>query len=169
MKIALIGFMATGKTTVGKILSKKTNMKLHETDNLIEKNSGKTIQDIFAQEGEDKFRKIEHQALNECIKEDNIIISCGGGITTFSENVRLLNKNCFTVLLNASPEEIFQRVKQDETRPLLNFDNRLDRIKYLIGKRKEQYEKAADAIINTEGLSPEQIADKIVNLINLKD
>jgi shikimate kinase len=169
MNIALIGFMGTGKTSVGKILSKKLNRTLYEIDEIIEKKERKTINKIFNECGESKFRIIESNVLNEIIKESKeSIISCGGGIILAENNITELKKNCFNILLTASPEVILKRINKNKSRPLLKFDNKLDRIKYLLNERKELYEKTANLIINTDKIKPSEIANIIIERIEVE-
>ena len=164
--IILIGFMGSGKTTVGLNLSYKLRTPVEDTDKLIEQREGKTIREIFAQEGEAYFRKRETELLEE-IKERNYhrIISVGGGTPVNSVNRKLL-KECGTVIyFRVKPETVYQRVKHDTTRPLLQCDDPLAKIKELLEARKEAYEECADIIIDVDELSQDKIADIIVDRI----
>jgi shikimate kinase len=99
MRIFLIGFMGSGKTTVGNALARKLNFSFIDLDSYIENKTGKSIFDIFADEGEEKFRKEEHKALIELCKKDNIVISCGGGTPCFYNNIDIINKKGVSVYI----------------------------------------------------------------------
>ncbi len=168
--IILIGFMGSGKTTVGLNLSYKMRMPVEDTDKLIEQREGKKISEIFAEEGEAYFRKLETLLLEE-IKERNYhrIISVGGGTPVNPVNRKLL-KECGTVIyFRVKPETVYQRVKQDTARPLLQCEDPLARIKELMEARKEAYEECADIIIDVDEISQDAVADRIVAKIDGKN
>ena len=127
--IALIGFMGSGKTTVGRILAERLNRKFIDLDDEIEKKTETTISKIFADYGERHFRKLETSSLRKVLSGENLIISCGGGIILKEQNRKLL-KSCLVILLEAKPETIIQRLENDSNRPLLNASNR-EKIKLL--------------------------------------
>jgi shikimate kinase len=122
-KIILVGYMAVGKTTIGKELAKKTNLKYFDLDELIEKNENKTISELFNQKGELYFRKIEHQIFETLItNEDSFVLSTGGGTPCYYNNHLFLeDKKVSSVYLNASIDLIFERlIKENYHRPLIN-------------------------------------------------
>lgn len=123
MKIYLIGLPSSGKTTLGKQLAHSINSKFIDMDELIEEKENKTIAEIFAQQGEEHFRKIEKQTLTEMIalEDEKQIISTGGGAPCFFDNMRQMNEDGLTVYLNVSPQELVKRLKGSgtATRPLL--------------------------------------------------
>ena len=162
MKISLVGFMGTGKSTIGRLISAKLNMPFLETDVLIEKEVGKSIPEIFEQNGEDFFRKKESKILNKIINNrKSFILSTGGGIVINKKNRKLLKQNTIPILLEASPEIIYSRIKKaQERRPLLETDDPKEEIKILMEKRKNFYHKFKNRV-NTDNKSP----DKIINLI----
>jgi shikimate kinase len=159
--IILTGFMGTGKTAVGKELSRLLNMKLIDVDTEIEKSEKMTINEIFIRFGEKRFREIETEIVKKVSQNKNIIISTGGGVVLKQENIDILKKNGVIVCLTASPETILNRTGNDNNRPLLQVENPLKRIKELINFRKPYYEKA-DIMIDTEGKNPLQIAEEII-------
>ncbi len=165
MEISLIGFMATGKSTAGKLLSDKLKLLFLETDSLIEKRTGMSILEIFSQKGEQFFRKKEKEILENVIdKKRDYVLSTGGGIVLSRENRKLLKKNTFPVLLTASPQVIFQRIQSaEERRPLLETDNPLGEIKKLLKKRKDYYNQFENKI-DTNQKSPEEIVNIIVSM-----
>ena len=130
--ISLIGFMGTGKTTVSKALSKITSFKEIDVDAYIVENEGKAISDIFKDSGEAYFRTLETNALQTISSKQGQIISCGGGAVLKDENVDILKKNGVIVLLTATPETIFDRVKDHTHRPILNNDMSLRHVKELM-------------------------------------
>lgn len=163
--ILLIGFMGTGKTSVSLKLSELLNMKLIDTDGYIEKKENKSISEIFETNGEEFFRKCESETLIELSKEKNLLISCGGGIIVKEENIPIMKKQGKVVLLKATPESIYERVKNDNTRPLLNNNMTIEYISNLMESRKEKYLKAADIIIDTDNKSIKEICQEIIKSI----
>jgi shikimate kinase len=170
--IALIGFMATGKTTIGKTLTEYLGdaYKFIETDQIITEMTGKTIPDIFSKEGEDKFREYEIVACEKVSCLTSIIVSCGGGVVLNKVNIENLRKNCYIVLLEASVEEIFRRAMKDgkETRPVINKDDPKKEIENVLRFRKPYYQAAAEFIIETTGKDVQDIVEEIVIKTQLK-
>lgn len=160
--IVLIGFMGSGKSTVGKELSKRFNMDFLDTDEYIEKRAGMTISDIFEKKGEEEFRRIETETLVE-LKENlaNTVISTGGGMPLRSENARLLKEIGKVFYLSASAGIIFDRVKGYTKRPLLMVDDPYDKICSMMRERKPLYEKACDHVIDTNSNDLDEIIEKI--------
>ena len=165
--IILTGFMGTGKTAVGRELSKILDMKLIDVDTEIEKSEKITINEIFKQFGEPRFREIETDMIRKLSESKNTIISTGGGAVLKQENMDILRKNGVIVCLAASPETIFKRTSTNNDRPLLQVENPLERINELLNFRKPFYEKA-DVMIDTEGKTPLQIAEEIIEKIKDK-
>jgi shikimate dehydrogenase len=147
--IALVGFMATGKTSVGTALAQKFGYEFIELDDLIVKTTGMTIADIFRIKGEPAFRAIEKDILNQEINRTNVVVSCGGGVVIYPENRRILKETALTVWLYNSIETSVKR-GNDGTRPLLNVDNPVATASNLFDKRKGYYADAADIMVNTE-------------------
>jgi len=168
--IILIGFMGSGKTTVGLNLSYKMRMPVEDTDKMIEQREGKKISEIFAEEGEPYFRKLETALLEEIkARNYNRIISVGGGTPVNPVNRKLL-KECGTVIyFRVKPETVYQRVKHDTARPLLQSEDPLARIKELMEARKEAYEECADIIIDVDEIPQDVVADRIVAKISETD
>jgi len=164
--IALIGFMATGKSTVGKALTDYLgeDYRFIETDQLIVEMVGKTIPSIFAEEGEEKFRKYEIMVCGKASKLKNVVISCGGGVVLNRANIKKLKKNCHIVLLKATVEEIYKRAIKNgkRTRPLINNEYSKKEIERILNYREEFYESSAEIIINTKNKSIEEIVNEII-------
>ena len=132
--IALIGFMGTGKTAVGKILAEKSGKEFVELDALIEKKAGKSIPSIFRDEGEIAFRELEIAVTREVSSRKNAVIACGGGIVLNKINIDRLKQECVIVCLAASPEVILKRTSTDkEGRPLLAVADRARQVKEMEG------------------------------------
>ncbi|MFH1783249.1 MAG: shikimate kinase [Candidatus Omnitrophota bacterium] len=162
--IVLVGFMGTGKTAVGRALSKKLNREFLELDEMIEKKEGVSIKEIFDKKGEPYFRKIEKEAVKEASEKDGVIVSAGGGAVIDEENRSNLKHNGILISLEASSDVILDRTKGRKSRPLLNVPDPKERIEELLQKRAPFYKKA-DFFINTEKLTIDQVVEKITSLI----
>ena len=161
--IALIGFMGAGKTAVGKLLAEKLNKKLVELDSLIEYRAGKSIADIFQEDGEIAFRQLEIDVTKEVATSKDQVIACGGGVVLNKINIDRLKKEGIVVYLTASPEVTLQRVSADNSvRPLLKDSNKALTIKELLKFRQPFYERAADIKIDTSELDIESTAQQII-------
>ena len=170
MNIVLIGFRGTGKSTVGRLLANLLERDFIDSDKYIESSTGKTIKRIFKEDGEEAFRKIEADTIAELSKEDNKVISAGGGVVLKEDNVNKLKDNGFLVLLEATPEIIHNRIAKDgktaQQRPSLTDKKPLDEIKHLIEQREHAYKNAADYTINTSFASCEDIVNEIITIAN---
>jgi shikimate kinase len=160
--IIIIGFMGTGKTEAGKRLSQLLGFGYLDTDELIEKTENKSITEIFAQNGEEYFRNAESRVLGTLSEYQNLVISTGGGIVLREENVKKLKALGTIVLLTTDPEEIINRLKSDNSRPLLQDKNRRERIDEILEKRNPIYEAAADVEIDTTSISADEVARQII-------
>lgn len=168
--IVLIGFMGAGKTTVSDYLSTMFAMKVVEMDQMIAEREEMSIPDIFATYGEEYFRNLETKLLIEMQSSRNTIVSCGGGAALRSENVAEMKKNGRVVLLTASPETVYERVKDSEDRPLLNQNKSVEHIAELMEKRREKYEAAADIVVQTDGKTVLQICEELITkLMEMED
>ncbi len=160
--IILIGFMGSGKTSVGERLAETLGYHFRDTDRMIEQKAGDTINRIFANYGEDYFRKLEMNLLMELITSlKNTVLSTGGGLPLREENSKLLKEIGFVVYLKASKQTTLQRLANDTTRPLLQGEDREQKVEKLLMERIPIYEKVAHKIIETDGRS----VNDIVNLI----
>jgi len=166
--IALIGFMGVGKTAVGKVLAEKLGRKFVELDSLIEQKAGKSIPDIFQQDGEVAFRELEIEVTEEVAKDKNLVIACGGGLVLNKINIERLRKSARMVYLTASPGVILKRVANEEgQRPLLKAASKALNIRELLGFRKPFYERAVDIKIDTSKLDINAVSEQIIS--KLKD
>jgi shikimate kinase len=163
--IALIGFMGTGKTVVGKILADMLGKEFIELDALIEKKAGKSISDIFLGQGEIAFRDLEINVAREVSGRKNAVIACGGGIVLNTINIDRLGQECVIICLAASPAVILKRTSADNARPLLAVADRMRRVKELMEFRRPYYERSADVMINTSRVKPATVARRIIEKV----
>ena len=158
--IVLCGFMASGKTTVGKLLADLTGMELVDTDRLIEQDTGMKIKEIFKSKGEDRFREMERRKVVEVSGMDGLVIAVGGGAVLDSRNVEDLKRKAVVYLLEVSPEDVVRRTRTDE-RPLLARE--ATDIESLLRSREQAYLDASDVVVGTKGKSPGEIAGEIAD------
>lgn len=164
--IILIGFMGTGKTSVGRKAAHILKMDFIDTDLLIEKSLGMTIPEIFSGFGENFFREKEGQIAREVANKNNTVAATGGGIVLNPMNIKVLGGTGTIVWLNAPPELIYERIKSDTNRPL-SYNKSIEDIKDIYSKRYHLYEKYCDFCIDISGKSIETIALQIVDYYNL--
>lgn len=160
MNIYLVGFMGTGKTSVGRLLAKKKKFNFVDLDELIEFRERRRIVDIFAKEGEPYFRKVEKKALKEVAGQKKFVVACGGGVVLDKENIQAMKKSGILVCLTAAPKEILKRVSENTQRPLLNAKDPARRIEVLL-KMRAPYYMQADKTIDTTGFSIKDVVEKI--------
>ena len=160
--LALIGFMGTGKTTVGKHLAELFGLAFAETDYLIAAEAGMSIPEIFEKYGEAHFRDLESRILKSLSEKTGCVISCGGGAVLRQENVDALRRVSRLILLTASPETILARTMQDSSRPLLRGKKSAEDIKELLSRREEAYQNAADITIDTDGMTIPELCREII-------
>jgi len=161
--IALIGFMGVGKTAVGKALAEKLSRKFVEMDTLIEQKAGKSIPEVFQQDGEIAFRELEIEVTKEVSKGKNQVIACGGGVVLNKINIDRLKKESVLVYLTASPEVILKRTSGDgDKRPLLQASDKTAVIREMLSFRQPFYERAADITIDTSQMDINAIVEQII-------
>ncbi len=164
--IALTGMMGSGKSSVSKELSKLLpEYSLVDIDNEIEKTTNKKISEIFLKFGEAHFRMLETDKIQKFVYGKNQIISLGGGAFEDEFNRRIILENCLVIYLKTSPDEIYNRIKNETHRPLLAKKFSVERITDIIKRREPNYEKA-DVIIDTDNKSPYNIANEILGVMN---
>lgn len=161
--IVLVGFMGTGKTSVGKRLAERLEMPMIDTDDIITEDSGMDISDIFARYGELHFRDLESAAVCEAANLEDHVISTGGGVVLRESNLDMLKRTGVVFCLTATPNEIWRRVENETHRPLLQDPNPLGKIEQMLIERRPFYARA-DHQISTTGLSIKAITDKIVEI-----
>ena len=167
--IVLIGFMGAGKTSISEYLKTLFAMDVIEMDQIIAEREGMSIPDIFEVHGEQYFRDLETNLLIEMQSRKNVVISCGGGTPLRECNVVEMKKNGRVVLLTASPETIFDRVKDSHDRPVIENNKNVPFIADLMEKRRAKYEAAADIVINTDGKSIIEVCEELVQKLLAMD
>ncbi|MGD1978927.1 MAG: shikimate kinase [Akkermansiaceae bacterium] len=160
--IILIGFMGTGKSTIGRRLSRTFGYPLIDTDQLIVEQQGRPIPEIFAEEGEEAFRDMETNLLRSLSRHSGHIIATGGGIIGREENRLILRNLGYVVWLIAGPAEILARTSRNSNRPLLNHDRPEETIRNLLEVRTPYYKATAHLSIETDQLSFDEVATGII-------
>ena len=160
--IILIGFMGTGKSTIGRILAQNLGYPLIDTDQTIEAEQNCTISEIFEKSGEEAFRNIESDALRSLTNHTRHIISTGGGVIGRPENRQILRQIGYVVWLSASPKEIHKRTSRNNNRPLLNQKDPEGFIRTLLEKRTPHYKETAHLKIETDQLNFDEVATGIL-------
>lgn len=162
--IVLIGFMGTGKTSAGRLLAGRLNRPFIDVDKKIERETGLAISDIFQLYGEDHFRQLEREVISRVARYTNAIIATGGGAVLKQENMVRLKNTGIIISLTASLEAILERTSRRGVRPLLDCEDRAERVARLLKDRASLYMKA-DYTIDTSYMSPQQVTEKIIALL----
>ena len=163
MNIYLIGMMGTGKSTLGKTLSKKMQKPFIDLDSEIEKTGGNSVSEIFDRDGEERFREMETEQLKQYSES---VVACGGGIVLKLENRHFIKENGIAILLTASLGELSQRLSDSDNRPLLANDITEEALTKLWLERQLDYLNTADFTIETGGKNPEELSEEIFLRIN---
>ena len=165
MHLILIGYRATGKTTLARLLGERLHLRTVDTDPLIEQKAGKTITEIFAEDGEPVFRDYESQVIAELLRGETLVIATGGGLPVREKNRELLKQYGHVVWLKASPETIHRRMSGDpgteQTRPQLTNLPPLDEIEHVLNARNPIYAELANLEIDTETKPLPDLAEQI--------
>ena len=163
--IVLIGFMGTGKTTIGRLLASRLGRPFVDCDKKVEYESGMTIREIFEHYGEGFFREKEEDVIAKLSRYHNAVIATGGGVVLSNASMRRLKRNGVLIALTASVETILERTGRRNTRPLLlDFLMREQIVNKLLREREELYQKA-DFSIDTNGNSPQYVITEIMNFL----
>jgi shikimate kinase len=169
MRIFLIGFMGSGKSSIGNELAHKLGLIFIDLDDLIEKTSGRKISNIFKIEGESGFREIEHECLKKTFLNDNIVVATGGGTPCYNNNMELINRHGISIYIKLNPGILASRLfSHVETRPLIkNYTNKNDLQKFIedsLEKRKKYYLKSK-FIIEEKNISAKKIIEMLMGYI----
>jgi len=164
--LALIGFMGTGKSCVGRMAASLLHFTYLDTDQVIEARAGKPIKVIFEQDGEPVFRDWERRVVEELTTRVKTVISTGGGLPVHGENLTSLKAHALVVCLWASPDTIYERVRDHSHRPLLNEPDPKDKIRHLLAEREPFY-RQADVLVNTEMRSVREVAMQVIHQFHL--
>lgn len=162
VNIALIGFMGTGKSSVGRLVADQLHFTFLDTDDVIVARAGKPITDIFAQEGEADFRERECRLVEELTHRTRTVIATGGGLPVNLANLASLKTHALVICLWSSPEKIWERVRNQAHRPLLNESEPLTKVRSLLAIR-EPYYRQADVLVNTEMRSMREVAQQVIH------
>jgi shikimate kinase len=172
MNLVLIGYRATGKTTLAALLASRLGWDWIDADVEIERRAGKSIARIFAEDGEPAFRDLEAQVIADLSGRRRLVLATGGGAPLRPESRRAMRRSGKVVWLRALPETILGRMSDDQTtatrRPNLTEKGPLDEIVHLLGVREPIYHEAADLEIETESHTPEQLVDEILRRLDLR-
>lgn len=164
--LALIGFMGTGKSCVGRLAADVLHFTFLDTDRVVEARAGAAISDIFAQQGEPAFREWERRIVGEVARRTRTVIATGGGLPVGEGNLASLKTHALVVGLWASPETILERVRLHDHRPLLNQPEPLETIRQLLAVREPFY-RQADVLVSTEMRSLREVAMQVVHQFHL--
>jgi shikimate kinase len=165
--IVLTGFMGAGKSSVGKKLAEKLDLNVIDTDEVVERDSGQKISDIFKKQGEAFFRALERQAVERVSHLENTVIITGGGVVLDKNNIKNLRRRGVIVYLHATPEVLHRRVKSETHRPLLQVENPRQKIKEML-KLRAPYYGDNDITIDTTNKSVEEVVNEILKNIHEK-
>jgi shikimate kinase len=164
--LALIGFMGTGKSSVGRLAAQTLHFTFLDTDRVIEARAGKSIADIFQQEGEPKFREWERRIVEELAARNQTVIATGGGLPMNEANLVSLKTHALVVCLWASAETVWERTQGHSHRPLLNEPDPMEKIRSLLAAR-EPYYRQADVLVNTERRSLREVAQQVMHQFHM--
>jgi len=164
--LALIGFMGTGKSCVGRLAADLLHFTFLDTDHVIEARAGKAISDIFAQDGEPAFREWERRIVEELTRRQKTVIATGGGLPADPANLASLKTHALVICLWASPESIWERVRAHDHRPLLNEPDPLVKIRQLLAEREPCY-RQADVLVNTEMRSTREVVQHVIHQFHM--
>ena len=163
--IILLGFMGSGKSTVGRLVAARLGRTFVDMDDEIESRAGKKISHIFAEDGEARFRALEQDLVRELAGKENLVIAGGGGIVLNPQNMADFERTGLSVCLTADPEELYCRVSGTAHRPLLEGGDKLAKLTALFEKRKPLYDAMKNRI-DTSRLTAGAVADEVVSLFN---
>ncbi len=162
--IVLVGFMGSGKSSVGRELARRTGAEFVDADAWTERKTGREIRVLFAEEGEPAFRKLEKAALREILAVKGRVVAAGGGAFLDEENRKLMKAYGPVVYLEANADTLLRRLAKDTKRPLLQGADRESIVRGLLGRREPEY-RQADLTVSTDGLTVKEIARRIIELL----
>jgi shikimate kinase len=165
--ITLIGFMGTGKTSVGRLVAEQLRFEYLDTDEVIQSSTGRSITEIFEADGEPAFRALEAKVVMELAGRKKTVIATGGGLPVNPKNLTSLKTHSLVVCLWSSPDKIWERVRHQSHRPLLHDKNPQARIRELLAAREPFY-KQADVLLNTDLRSVREVAQQVVHQFRLE-
>lgn len=158
----LLGFMGTGKSSIGRRLASRFNMRFIDSDNEIQKAYGLSVKEIFAKFGEDRFREMEREFIENGHPESGCVVSCGGGLVCREGMPELVKSRGIAIVLFTEPEVIFKRVGLSKTRPLLRVENPMERICELLEQRSKFYNKSGICVSSTG--NPRDVEERVARV-----
>src|ERR1041384_1503050 len=164
--IALIGFMAVGKSAIGRTLARKLRRRFVDLDRVIEKTEGSKVREIFDRKGETYFRQLEKQALTAVLEANNQVIATGGGVILDDQNIQILRDKAVLIGLSAELDVLLARAGDGTKRPLLQGSNRREKIEDLLRQRASRYAQA-HVTIDTSNLTVDQVVKKIIGMLEV--
>lgn len=167
LSIIFVGLPGSGKTTIGRQLARRLGLAFVDSDHVIEHQLGCSIREFFAREGEDSFRDVEQQVLDELTQTHEGVIATGGGAVLREINRRHLHDRGHVIYLRSTPEDVFRRVRHDTARPLLQVDDPLSRLRALFEARDPLYREAAHFVIETGRPSVATLVNMIIMQLEL--
>lgn len=168
MRVFLIGYMGSGKSTIGKILARKLKMHFIDLDHYIETKEQKTIADIFNTEGEKKFRALEKKYLQDIITNNNTVISLGGGTPCFNNNMEIIKRNGISIYIKMTPDALVKRlINTKKKRPLIHKMSEPELKSFIETnlQKRDLFYSQSQHIIKYKMQSPEELANEIIRLI----
>jgi len=165
--IALIGFMAVGKSAIGRTLAKKLRRRFVDLDRVIERAEGSKVREIFEHRGEAYFRQLEKQALADVLEENNQVIATGGGVILDDQHLQILREKALLIGLSAEMDVLLARAGDATKRPLLQGSNRREKIEILLRQRAARYAQA-HVTIDTSNLTVDQVVKKIMGMLEVR-
>jgi shikimate kinase len=163
--IILIGFMGTGKTTVGRLLAESIGCGFVDTDDLIKERAGLAIPEIFNRFGEEYFRRLEREIIHQVVTKDGMVIATGGGAVMDPKSFALMKQRGYVIALDASEQTLRQRLQSCRDRPMLMSEDPAKTIKQLLVLRRPLYYQA-HYVVTVDGKTPSQIVDEIMQIFN---
>ncbi len=163
MNIVLCGFMGCGKSTVGRLVAQRMQLEFVDMDSYIERQAGCTVSEIFARDGEAAFRALETRCAWELSARDGLVIATGGGAVMNPENVQALRSGGVLILLQISPETVLYRLRNNNTRPLLQRPDKEAAVRELMEQRRERYLAAASVVVDGN-MPSSQVATQVCHI-----
>jgi shikimate kinase len=165
--IALIGFMAVGKSAIGRTLAKRLRRRFVDLDRVIERAEGSKVREIFERKGEAYFRQLEKQALTTVLEANNQVIATGGGVILDDQNMQILRDKALLIGLSAELDILLARAGDGSKRPLLQGSDRREKIQDLLRQRSARYAQA-HVTIDTSHLTVDQVVTKIIGMLEIR-
>lgn len=166
--ISLIGFMGSGKSTIGEILAGRLGFIFIDLDRIIELSEEREIKDIFKRDGEKYFRELETKVTGKIYRNKKCVFACGGGVVKRKENMHVIKNNSIVIYLNITARNALDRLRDDKNRPLIDVENKKEVIEKMIGKRDILYRKYADIVINNDKNDPGQTSSEIITRLKMQ-